>query len=507
MFVMKNAALWKGVYVITQLYYLVSFLSFFIYGLYMAFYFLNKWQNTPVIISLSSNPTAIASLPFPTVTFCNMNQIQRDRVENFEIDSPEYGHVQKICFQPYNYTRFLNFTPRSETDTFPNFILENAQSCEDMIVYCKFGEDEETCTDLFREVLLDEGLCCVFNQLHPYYLFKGEYRFIREYTTSNGRATLPVKWTFEDGYGTEYLPKRFYPRKTPGPGTSKGLTVVLNADLDNYYCSSTNGPGFKMMLYNPVDFPYIKESGLPVAIGRQTLVRINTKINEAASTLRQVAPKDRQCYFSDEKQLIYFKYYTRQNCIMECDAKMIMKMCHCIPHYLPNIFSNATICYLKDMDCLERAESLLLVSTIEECKSECLNGCNEISHSPDLFSTEFAQHDYYLPDHFFHNRSLDEMKDDLAMVSLFYKYNNIRGYTKAPYTGLTEFLSQTGGIMSLMVGFSVICVVEAFYFSFIKIFFDLFLRRLPQKVSANDTDINTKKDKVSLSEKHLTIKL
>lgn len=46
-----------------------------------------------------------------------------------------------------------------------------------MIIYCKFGPNEETCTDLFREILLDDGICCVFNQLHPFFLYKGEWVF------------------------------------------------------------------------------------------------------------------------------------------------------------------------------------------------------------------------------------------------------------------------------------------------------------------------------------------
>uniref|UniRef100_A0A1I8MHV5 Uncharacterized protein n=1 Tax=Musca domestica TaxID=7370 RepID=A0A1I8MHV5_MUSDO len=472
------------------MYYLISFLICFISGLYMAIYFLNKWQHTPVIISLSSKPTAIASLPFPTVTICNMNQVLRSKVEHFPKDSPDYAFLQKICFKEHNYTQFQNFTPRSEKDTLPNFIVDNAQSCEDMIVYCKFGEVQETCTDLFREILLDEGLCCVFNQLHPYYLFKAKYRFIRDFTATNGRTTLPVKWTFENGYGQEYLPKRFYPRKTPGAGASKGLTVILNADVKNYYCSSTNGAGFKMMLHNPVDFPFIRESGLPITTGKQTVVRITTNINEPSPTLRQVAPKDRQCYYSNEKTLRYFKFYTRQNCVSECDAELVYSICGCLPYYLPLIYPNATLCFLKDMDCVARCERLFMVSSVGECKSNCLAGCHEITHSPDMFSSSFSRHDYYLPDKFFHNRTLEEMNEDLAMVTFFYKFNNIRGYTKAPYTGLTEFMSQTGGIMSLMVGFSVICIAECFYFIFVKIFFDLNLPRQPEKLSAEDDNMN-----------------
>ncbi|XP_061400868.1 pickpocket protein 28-like [Musca vetustissima] len=482
-----------------RMYYLLSFLICFICGLYMAIYFLNKWQNTPVIISLSSKPTPISSLPFPTVTICNMNQIQRSNVEKFSVNSPEYAYSQKICFQKYNYTKFHNFTKRSKSDLLSTFIVENAQSCEEMIVYCKFGDIEETCTDLFREVLLDEGLCCVFNQLHPYYLFKKEFRFIRDFTNSNGRTTLPVKWTFEEGYGKDFLPKRFFPRKTPGPGSSKGLRLVLNADINNYYCSSTNGAGFKMMLYNPVDTPYIKEYGLPIAIGRQTRVRIQTKITEAAPTLRQVSPKNRQCYFSDEKVLKFFHYYTRHNCIQECDAEMLYAMCGCLPYYLPIIRPNVTTCSLKYMECVGRGELLMSVSNVDKCKSDCLSGCHEITHSPDMFSSLFTQHDFYhLPDKFFHNRTLEDMKNNLAIVTFFYKTNNIRGYTKAPYTGLTEFLSQTGGIMSLMVGFSVICVGEVFYFGFLKIFFDINPPRQPEKLTEEDEkEINSKENLVS----------
>ncbi|XP_061400879.1 pickpocket protein 28-like [Musca vetustissima] len=156
-----------------RLYYLISFLICFICGLYMAIYFLNKWQNTPVIISLSSQPTPIENLPFPSVTICNMNSLKRSKVENIEVDSPEYAYRQKICSQKYDYTRFQNFTPRSEKDTMTYFHIDNAQSCAEMIVYCKFGDVEENCTDLFREVQLDEGLCCIFNQLHPFFLVKG----------------------------------------------------------------------------------------------------------------------------------------------------------------------------------------------------------------------------------------------------------------------------------------------------------------------------------------------
>ncbi|XP_073832155.1 pickpocket protein 28-like isoform X2 [Musca autumnalis] len=466
-------------------YYLISFTVVFTSGIYMAYYFFEKWQNTPVIISMSSETTSIQDIPFPTVTFCNMNQALRSKVENFPKDSPDYALLQKLCFQEYNYTGFRNFTPRYKGDTFTNFIIRNAQTCESMIIYCKYGPNEYKCTDLFREVLLDEGMCCVFNQMHPFFLYNGESKLIRDYTSTNGRTTIPINWSIENGY-KKPLPKDFYPRTAIGSGVTMGLTVVLNADVEDYYCSSTNGAGFKMLLFNPIDSPHIKDTGLPITLGHQTRVRINPKRMESAQNLRNVKAQDRQCYFSNEKELKYFKYYTRRNCEMECDAQFVYSVCRCIPYYMAMIERNASVCFLKDMECVEFAERYLVDVKAQSCKVHCLAGCQELMFYPDLFVSPLSRRNYSLLDTFYSNITTEVMERDLAQVQIYYQENFFRGNTKVPYTGLTEFLSQTGGVMSLMVGFSVISIAEFFYFGFMKILFDMILHRLPQKVDIKD---------------------
>ncbi|KAI8121692.1 Pickpocket protein 28 [Lucilia cuprina] len=485
-------------------YYLISFSTVFTAGLYMAIYFLQKWQNTPVIISMSSKATSIQDVPFPAVTFCNMNQALASRVNDIEPDTPAYAMLQKICFQRYNYSRYKNYKPRFKGDNLVRFILKNTQSCSDMIIYCKYGPNEETCTDLFREILLDEGICCVFNQLHPFYLYKGEYEFIRDYTSSNGRTSIPVNWNLEDGYEDgDNLPKSYYPRKAAGSGVSMGLTVVLNAELDEYYCSSTNGPGFKMLLYNPVDAPHMRDTGLPIMLGQQTRVRINPKRMESIFSLRSTNPKDRQCYFSSEKNLLYFKYYTRRNCEMECDSKQMFRRCKCVPYHMPKIYANATTCFLNQMDCVVETERLILDPRNLKCKEDCLSGCHDLSYYPDMFVTPLASRDFNLQDPFFRNISKEVMHKDLALVQIYYRDNFFRGNIKVPYTGFTEFLSQTGGVMSLMVGFSVISIAEMFYFIFLKPFFDMFKRRNPLLLESKDNVKNVVSAKNNINKKFL----
>jgi len=42
-----------------------------------------KWNSTPVIIGISPQATSILKVPFPAVTICNMNQVQRSLVANY----------------------------------------------------------------------------------------------------------------------------------------------------------------------------------------------------------------------------------------------------------------------------------------------------------------------------------------------------------------------------------------------------------------------------------------
>lgn len=54
-----------------------------------------------------------------------------------------------------------------------------------------------------------------------------------------------IDWTPDKGYGKN-LPVKFSPRTSGGIGKNMGLTVILNASSDEYYCSKTNSAGFKV---------------------------------------------------------------------------------------------------------------------------------------------------------------------------------------------------------------------------------------------------------------------
>ncbi|VEN34289.1 unnamed protein product [Callosobruchus maculatus] len=53
-------------------------------------------------------------------------------------------------------------------------------------------------------------------------------------------------WTPQRGYLDDENDDNVIPRRSSGPGLKKGLTLILDAHLDNYYCSSAGSAGFKI---------------------------------------------------------------------------------------------------------------------------------------------------------------------------------------------------------------------------------------------------------------------
>ncbi|KAH8286472.1 hypothetical protein KR054_009810, partial [Drosophila jambulina] len=420
----------------------------------------NKWEDTPVIIGISSTMTPIDQIPFPAITVCNMNQAKKSKIEHLIPGSMGYAMLQKTCYKDTNYSQYIEI--QSSNETFPNFIQNISEKCEDLIVSCTFHQERILCSDIFREIFVDEGLCCIFNFLHPYYLYKFRSPYIRDYTSSDRFADIAVDWDPISGY-PKRLPSSYYPRPGVGVGTSMGLQIILNGHVDDYFCSSTNGQGFKVLLYNPIDQPRLKESGLPVMIGHQTSFRIIARSTEALPNIRNIHRSKRQCIFSDEQELLFYWYYTRRNCESECDSLFFLRLCNCIPYYLPLIYPNASVCDVVHFDCLNKAELEVFDSNSNQCKELCLSSCHDLIFFPDAFSTPFSQKNVKSKSDYFQNLSSDYIRQNLAVVNFYHTDNYFRSSVRTSYTGPTEYMALTGGIMSLMIGFSVIFIAEIIY--------------------------------------------
>jgi acid-sensing ion channel, other len=55
----------------------------------------------------------------------------------------------------------------------------------------------------------------------------------------------PIEWTLEGGF-SEKPSNITVPRTAAGAGSHMGLSIILDANVNEYYCSSTSSSGFKV---------------------------------------------------------------------------------------------------------------------------------------------------------------------------------------------------------------------------------------------------------------------
>lgn len=275
-----------------------------------------------------------------------------------------------------------------------------------------------------------------------------------------------VDWKPESGYPQDsIINTHTYPRPIAGSGSHMGLSVTLNAMINDYYCSSTNAAGFKILLHSPVETPKIAEFGFSIEPGLETRVSITPRISDASELIRRVPKKIRQCVFASEDNLTYFKTYSKKNCEMECESRLTEEACQCVMYFMPRSTEDTNICGRSDNKCYEKIKLAIDLSANDTFScSDCLPGCFEINYLNSISTAEIGNGSYEIRNRRIAAMDPDYVQDNIALVHFFILDSSFRSYTKGELIGFTEFLSNTGGLLGLFMGFSVISLIEIFYF-------------------------------------------
>lgn len=117
---------------------------------------------------------------------------------------------------------------------------------------------------------------------------------------------IGINWTPETGYPAK-VKRYMYPRPIPGAGNHLGLTVVLDANINDYYCSSTYSYGFKVLLHNPTETPKIADFGYAVAPGIEAQMVIKPRLEDATNIIKKISKNVRNCVFENEGNLSYYR--------------------------------------------------------------------------------------------------------------------------------------------------------------------------------------------------------
>ena len=203
---------------------------------------------------------------------------------------------------------------------------------------------------------------------------------------------------------------------------------------------------------------------------------------------------NKDCYYPDDKNLTYFQFYKKDNCVMECRLKKMLSDCGCLPWYVPRKSSSqGQLCERKDEKCILKFLNSDNINTTEECK-ECKNDCEmthfwaaheqepKLSDKSKFFDTETADgilYNYLLdPKRIFmddlsrniskfsskhvgdHAFAEERLKKDIAVLNFYFDTPFITVLERTPKVSTWDKVAAVGGILGLFTGFSFVTGLE-----------------------------------------------
>lgn len=325
-----------------------------------------------------------------------------------------------------------------------------------MILFCKFHNSLVDCTDLFKEVITDDGICYAFNMLNASEMFsRKEYR----HEESEGGSM----WDLRDGYENE---KEFevYPKRAL-PNAAYGLNVVVSlktSDLD-FMC---RGPvqGFKVRIHAPNEFPQISDGFFRIPLNEEVIVGLRSEMTFDETKF------DGTCHTSASKSLKYFQKYSQLNCLEECRSNYVQEKCGCVK--LSMVRDNSTeICTQHGTQCI--VDAVDKFSTIKRFESDfpcdCKPSCDRLKYETDITSAVFNFKQVFEA----FDQSLDGEFPQAIMsrLSIYFKDDHftVRKFSTEKRKW-SEIASQIGGILALFLGASLLSVIETFYWLMRRVF-------------------------------------
>ncbi|XP_076678005.1 pickpocket protein 28 [Andrena cerasifolii] len=469
--------------ILERVFWIISFTLAVLTAAYYIWFLYQKWVSTPIIISLSPESVSLDEFPFPSVTICNMNNVKKSEAVriNAGTDDRKKLMLEDRC-SIENLTHFDLDDSAITWNSMLHFMINVSQSCTEMLHLCQWHGNVTECEKIFNPSMTDEGICCNFNSVHRKYMFYNP----RDWSDLN--ITFPftsIDWNPETGYD-ENVAADSIPWRPYGAGQFYGLTLVLDADIEEYYCSSSASVGFKMLLHNPVETPKIAEFAFTVTPGEETRVIVAPRISTASKSIISVPQRKRKCFFTSERKLRYYRTYTQKNCVLECEANFTQKICHCVQYYMPKS-SNTPICEKKDDACAtdaRRAMELKLyddesgitsINASETRSCNCYPGCFEINYNVEISQSKLVPN-FNIAENYV-KTSKKYFTENMAVVHLFFVDSQFTKYMKNELFGFTEFLSSTGGLLGLFMGFSFLSLVEIIYFLILRMWCRLYKNR------------------------------
>ncbi|KAF5300625.1 hypothetical protein FQA39_LY11086 [Lamprigera yunnana] len=271
-------------------------------------------------------------------------------------------------------------------------------------------------------------------------------------------------WSLDTGYPTAMPIKGTYPRRTHMTGIDGGFLfngMYVNKTQLDFLCGESL-QGFKVVLHHPADWPNL-DKHFRVSLDTAVYGSIRPRLTTISDSVKHYDPEDRKCFLMYEKRLQYFKSYTQYNCMVECEANYTLKHCSCVGFYMPKR-NHTPLCGPGSLECMKDSTLLYLQSDKTICN--CLPSCTSLEYDLELTETQWDWKETYkiLKRIGYLSNSTSFENAHLSRLGIFFKELQFLSIERNELYGVTDFLSNIGGLLGLFMGFSVTSIIEILYF-------------------------------------------
>lgn len=155
-------------------------------------------------------------------------------------------------------------------------------------------------------------------------------------------------------------PQVQYPWKQKRAGLPFGLSVLVDPNVEEYYCPTSDSRGMRYILHSPLERPNVMALASVAGLDKEVLIEVHPEMTVADEDIRDISSARRKCYFGNERKLRLFGPYTDGNCLEECVATVLALQCNCTFFYMPR-FDGVRICnndqVSLEFKCIQRARS------------------------------------------------------------------------------------------------------------------------------------------------------
>lgn len=230
------------------------------------------------------------------------------------------------------------------------------------------------------------------------------------HTTFASNNRYSSAWDLESGYGKEYN-EHEYPVRVFESGEKGALEIILTSyEQDFDFICNAYRQGF-MVYISALEDELELSQYFHTEFFEDVSIMVKPKVMTTSNELRNYKPKQRECFYHYERQLRFFKQYTKQNCISECEANITKMICGCVKFSMPRMLikflsikkinfshrwflqflipgdKNTKICGEAKIRCYKEIyqDAALLIS---QCN--CLPSCSSVGYEKKLDRTKLS---------------------------------------------------------------------------------------------------------------------